>query len=91
MGRGLDWLTHRTDDVEVLRKADESELGRALVEIAILLSTRSQTDNGKVLRTAAQTYKVDTDAIALKVKQEFAAKVKAKKEAKPVPKAKKAA
>ena len=75
----------------VLRKADESELGRVLVEIVILLSTRSQSDNGKVLRTAAQTYKVDTDAIALKVKQEFAAKTKAKKEAKPVPKAKKAA
>jgi ParB family chromosome partitioning protein len=75
----------------VLRKADESELGRVLVEIVILLSTRSQSDGGKVLRTAAQTYKVDTDAIALKVKQEFAAKTKAKKEAKPVPKAKKAA
>jgi hypothetical protein len=32
-----------------------------------------------------------TDAIALKVKQEFTAKAKAKKETKPVPKAKKAA
>jgi ParB family chromosome partitioning protein len=50
-----------------------------------------QSDGGKVLRTAAQTYKVDTDAIALKVKQEFAAKAKAKREVKPVPKAKKAA
>ena len=75
----------------VLRKADESELGRVLVEIVILLSTRAQSDNGKVLRTAAQTYKVDTDAIAIKVKQEFAAKAKAKKDSKPVPKAKKAA
>jgi ParB family chromosome partitioning protein len=75
----------------VLRKADESELGRVLVEIVILLSTRSQTDGGKALRIAAQTYKVDTDAIALKVKQEFAVKAKAKKETKPVPKAKKAA
>ena len=37
----------------VLRKADESELGRVLVEIVILLSTRSQSDNGKILRTAA--------------------------------------
>jgi len=37
-------------------------------------------------------YKVDTDAIALKVKQEFAAKEKAKKAAKPATKvAKKAA
>jgi ParB family transcriptional regulator, chromosome partitioning protein len=75
----------------VLRKADESELGRVLVEIAIPLSTRLQSDSGKILRTAAQTYKVNTDAIALKVKQEFAAKAKAKKEAKLVPKAKKAA
>jgi ParB family chromosome partitioning protein len=32
-----------------------------------------------VLRDAAATYKVDTDAITLKVKQEFAAKEKAKK------------
>jgi hypothetical protein len=63
----------------VLRKADESELSRAMVEIVILLSARSQSDSGKVLRTAAQTYKVDTDAIAIKVKQEFAAKEKVKK------------
>jgi ParB family transcriptional regulator, chromosome partitioning protein len=63
----------------VLRKADESELGRALVEIVILLSARSQSDSGKVLRTAAQTYKVDTEAIAVKVKQEFTTKEKAKK------------
>ncbi len=70
----------------VLRKADESELGRALVEVVILLSARSQSDSGKVLRAAAQTYKVDTEAIALKVKQEFAAKDKTKKAAKPEPK-----
>jgi ParB family transcriptional regulator, chromosome partitioning protein len=63
----------------VLRKADESELGRALVETVILLSARSQSDSGKVLRNAAQVYKVDTEAIALKVKQEFAAKDKARK------------
>jgi hypothetical protein len=44
--------------------------GRASVEIVILLSARSQSDSGKVLRAAAQTYKVDTDAIAQKVKQE---------------------
>jgi ParB family chromosome partitioning protein len=52
----------------VLRKADESELGRVLVEIVILLSARSHSDGGKALRTAAQTYKVDTNAIALMVK-----------------------
>ena len=36
-----------------------------------------------MLRDAATLYKVDTDAIALKVKQEFAAKEKAKKAPKP--------
>lgn len=44
-----------------------------------------------VLRDAATAYKVDTDAITFKVKQEFAAKAKARKDAKPVPKARKAA
>jgi hypothetical protein len=36
-------------------------------------------------------YKVDTDAIASKVRQEFAAKARTKKEAKPFPKSKNAA
>ena len=48
-----------------------------------------------MLRAAAQAYKVDTDAIALKVKQEFSAKEKARKAPqaapKPPSKAKKAA
>jgi ParB family chromosome partitioning protein len=44
-----------------------------------------------VLHDAAAVYKVDTDAIASKVKQEFAAKARAKMETKLVPKAKKAA
>jgi ParB family transcriptional regulator, chromosome partitioning protein len=70
-----------------LRKADEGELGRLLVEAAILLSARSGVDAGKVLRAAAETYKVDTDALALKVKQESAAKEKARKTAKPDAKA----
>ena len=61
-----------------LRKSDESALGRLIVEVVILLSARSQPDAGKVLKNAAQVYKVDTDAIALKVKQEFAAKEKTK-------------
>ena len=78
-----------------LRKAEEGLIGRLIVETVILLSARTQNDGGKVLRTAAQAYKVDTDAIALKVKHEFAAKAKAKPpqkaEAKPVAKAKKAA
>ena len=61
-----------------LRKSDESVLGKLMVEVVILLSARAQTDGGKVLRAAAQAYKVDTDAIAHKVKQEFAAKEKAR-------------
>lgn len=78
-----------------VRKADESGLNRLAVEVVILLSARSQSDGGKVLKTAAQAYNVDTDAIALKVKQEFTAKAKAKQpqktEAKPAARAKKAA
>ena len=55
-------------------------------ESDILLSARSQNDGGKFLRAAAQAYKVDTDAIALKVKQEFSAKEKARKAPQPAPK-----
>jgi ParB family transcriptional regulator, chromosome partitioning protein len=44
-----------------------------------------------VLKDAAAAYKVDTDAITAKVKQELAAKDKAKKEAKPSEKMRKAA
>ena len=78
-----------------LRRAEESALGGLLVEIAILhAATRQNT--AQVLRDAATAYKVDTDAIALRVKREFAAKEKvsaAKKDAaktptKPVKKAK---
>jgi ParB family chromosome partitioning protein len=61
-----------------VRKADEGELGRLLVEMVILHSARTQPDGGKVLKEAAEHYKVDTDAIAVKVKQEFAAKEKAR-------------
>jgi len=69
-----------------VRKADESDIGKLIVETAILLSARTQSDGGKVLRAAAQVYKVDTDAIALKVKHEFAAKEKARSEKKVEPK-----
>jgi ParB family chromosome partitioning protein len=69
-----------------VRKADESALGKLIVETVILLSARTQSDGGKVLRTAAQIYKVDTDAIALKVKHEFSAKEKARTEKKVEPK-----
>ena len=78
-----------------LRKADEGAIGKMLVEAVILLSASKQSDGGKVLRVAAQAYRVDTDAIALKVKHEFAAKEKARQAPKPiakdVPKIKKAA
>jgi ParB family chromosome partitioning protein len=69
-----------------VRKADEGAFGKLIIEAIILLSARTQLDGGKPLRAAAQVYGVDTDAIALKVKQEFVAKEKARKTAKPVPK-----
>jgi ParB family chromosome partitioning protein len=68
-----------------LRQAEESAIGRLIVETVILLSARSQTDGGKVLRAAAQAYKIDTDAIALKVKQEFSAKEEARKASPKIP------
>lgn len=61
-----------------LPKAEESKLGRILVETAILLSMHNQTDTAKILRDAAQAYKVDVDAMTAQVKQEFAAKEKSK-------------
>jgi ParB family chromosome partitioning protein len=60
-----------------LRRADESTLGRAVVE-AVLLLTASRGNAAQVLRDAAQSYKVDVAAITATVKQEFAAKDKAK-------------
>jgi ParB family chromosome partitioning protein len=55
-----------------------------LVEVSVVLAS-GRGNGGSALREAAAAYKVDTDAITLKVKQEFAAKEKAKKEAKPMP------
>jgi ParB family chromosome partitioning protein len=73
-----------------LRLAEESVLGSVLVETTVLyMSTRQNP--AQALHEAATVYKVDTDAIALKVKQEFAAKDKAKKGAKPSEKMRKAA
>ena len=63
-----------------LRRSDEGTLSRLLVETAILLAA-SRTNTATVLRDAASVYKVDTDAITAKVKQEFAAKERAKKTA----------
>jgi ParB family chromosome partitioning protein len=57
-----------------IRNAEEGELGQLLVETVILHASRTQSETGKALKDAAQHYKVDTDAIAQKVKAEFAAK-----------------
>jgi ParB family transcriptional regulator, chromosome partitioning protein len=69
-----------------LPKAEESKLGRILVETVILLSMHNQADAAKILRDAAQVYKVDVDAISATVKQEFAAKDKGKASKKATPK-----
>ncbi|MFC6645540.1 ParB/RepB/Spo0J family partition protein [Granulicella cerasi] len=74
-----------------LRRADEGTLSRLLVETCILLAA-SRGNPSSVLKEAAIAYKVDTDGIASKVRQEFAAKDKAKKAPQPAAKtAKKAA
>jgi len=65
-----------------VRRADEGMLSRLLVESSILLAV-SRGNPTAILRDAALAYKVDTDAIATKVKQEFAAKEKAKEIAQP--------
>jgi ParB family chromosome partitioning protein len=61
-----------------LHKSEEGELGRFMVEAAILLTARTSQETAKALKEAAQHYKVDTDAITQKVKAEFAAKEKAR-------------
>lgn len=61
-----------------LRRAEESVLGRSAVELTIILSA-SRGNAPAVLKEAAAVYKVDTNAIAAKVRQEFAAKEKAVK------------
>ncbi len=61
-------------------------LGRLSVELTIVLAS-ARSNASSVLKEAAAVYKVDTDAIATKVKQEFAAKEKARAEKKPPVKA----
>jgi ParB family chromosome partitioning protein len=63
--------------VAYLRRTDENVLGSVLVQLSLVLAA-SRPNGGNLLREAAGLYKVDADAIALKVKQEFAAKEKAK-------------
>jgi ParB family chromosome partitioning protein len=60
-----------------LRRAEESVLGRLAVELTIVFAA-SRGNAPAVLKEAAAVYKVDTDAIAATVRQEFAAKEKAK-------------
>jgi len=66
-----------------LRRADEGTLSRLLVEATIMLAA-SRTNPATVLRDAATVYKVDTDTIALKTKEEFAAKEQAQRARKPL-------
>ncbi|MCU1324222.1 MAG: parB-like partition protein [Acidobacteriaceae bacterium] len=69
-----------------IRRADEGTLSRLTVEASILLAS-SRGNPTAILKEAATAYKVDTEAITLKVKQEFSAKDKAKKTPQPAPKA----
>jgi ParB family chromosome partitioning protein len=85
-GRGIK-KAKDSDSIEMLftaylRRAEESALGSLLVEITIMHWAMKQ-NAAQVLRDAATVYKVDVDSIALKVKQEFAAKEKAKLSKKP--------
>jgi ParB family chromosome partitioning protein len=68
-----------------LRRTDESTLGRAVVEAVVLL-TALRGNAAHVLREAAEVYKVDVAAITATVKEEFAAKEKAKTAKKAAPK-----
>ena len=65
------------------RRADEGTLSRLLIEATIILAA-SRTNPATVLRDAATVYKVDTDTIALKTKEEFAAKEQAQRARKPL-------
>ena len=64
-----------------LRRAEESVLGRVIVALTIVLSA-SRNNISQALSDGAAVYKVDTDAIALEVKREFAAKQKVNAEKK---------
>lgn len=63
-----------------VRRAEEGTLSRMLVEAVILLAA-SRGNAGSVLKEAADAYKIDTEAVATRVKQEFASRQKAKKAA----------
>jgi ParB family transcriptional regulator, chromosome partitioning protein len=65
-----------------LRRSEESVIGRVMVELTIVLAA-ARSNAPIVLKEAAAVYKVDTDAVTAKVKEEFAAKEKARAEKKP--------
>jgi len=60
-----------------LSRADEGTLSRLLIQIGVLLAS-GRREGANALREAALIYKIDTEAIALKVRQEFAAKQRVK-------------
>jgi ParB family chromosome partitioning protein len=78
-----------------LRTSSEGALSRFIMEMSILHRVHSAPNGNRILTEAAKEYGINTDAVLAKVKQEFAAKAKAKSEAKPAakvpPKVKKAA
>ena len=85
IGRGRGIRAKKEESIGALllgfaKKADESTLGRLLIETAVLLSVRSGITAEQALTAAAQTYKVDADAISRRVKHEFAMREKAKKQ-----------
>lgn len=57
-------------------------LSRFVVEVSILLAA-SRGNPAVILKESSTTYKVDTDAITTKVRQEFATMEKTKKAAQP--------
>jgi ParB family transcriptional regulator, chromosome partitioning protein len=64
------------------RRVDEGTLSRMLVESGILLAS-ARINPTAVLKQAATTYKVDTEAIGLTVKQKLAAKARTKERPEP--------
>lgn len=68
-----------------LRRADEGTLCKAIVE-AVILMVAARPNGNAILREAATLYKVNTESIAAKVKQEFTAREKAKKAPQPTSK-----
>jgi ParB family chromosome partitioning protein len=64
------------------KRDDGGMLSRLLMESSILLAAL-RGNPASILKDAASAYKVDSDAIAAKVRQEFAAKEKAKKTPQP--------